>query len=147
MHLAACTIERGGDVARRQAYDPDRGSGDSLRQGGGGAGDERLGAEKTRHANPRMGGVEQGVANAVGFALLEQLLAAEFNKPGHDIVRQYTCAFVGDGCLKEAISHEVRALDGTLCLNKRIELYDNNGISIDGKGEGWCMGDTPVRFE
>ena len=122
------------------------GGGDSLRQGGGGAGDERLGAEKTRYANPRMG-EGQGVANAVGFALLVQLLAAEFKTPGHDIVRYYTCAFVGDGCQKEGISHEVRALADTPCLSKRIDLYDNNGISIDGKCEGWFMDDTPVRFK
>ncbi|SFX62655.1 transketolase [Janthinobacterium lividum] len=93
------------------------------------------------------GPLGQGIANAVGMALSEQLLAAEFNKPGHDIVNHYTYAFVGDGCLMEGISHEVCALAGTLGLNKLIALYDDNGISIDGKVEGWFTDDTPARFE
>lgn len=93
------------------------------------------------------GPLGQGLANAVGMALSEQLLAAEFNKPGHDIVNHYTYAFVGDGCLMEGISHEVCALAGTLGLNKLIALYDDNGISIDGKVEGWFTDDTPARFE
>src|SRR5450830_839947 len=93
------------------------------------------------------GPLGQGIANAVGMALSEQLLAAEFNKPGHDIVNHYTYAFLGDGCLMEGISHEVCALAGTLGLNKLIALYDDNGISIDGKVEGWFTDDTPGRFE
>ncbi|MFZ4876399.1 transketolase [Janthinobacterium sp. Mn2066] len=93
------------------------------------------------------GPLGQGIANAVGMALSEQLLAAEFNRPGHDIVDHYTYAFLGDGCLMEGISHEVCALAGTLGLNKLIALYDDNGISIDGKVEGWFTDDTPARFE
>jgi len=93
------------------------------------------------------GPLGQGIANAVGMALSEYLLAAEFNKPGYDVVDHYTYAFVGDGCLMEGISHEVCALAGTLGLNKLIALYDDNGISIDGKVEGWFTDDTPGRFE
>ncbi|KAB8042248.1 transketolase [Janthinobacterium aquaticum] len=93
------------------------------------------------------GPLGQGIANAVGMALSEQLLAAEFNRPGHEIVDHYTYAFLGDGCLMEGISHEVCALAGTLGLNKLIALYDDNGISIDGKVEGWFTDDTPARFE
>lgn len=93
------------------------------------------------------GPLGQGIANAVGMALSEYLLAAEFNKPGFDVVDHYTYAFVGDGCLMEGISHEVCALAGTLKLNKLIALYDDNGISIDGKVEGWFTDDTPKRFE
>jgi len=93
------------------------------------------------------GPLGQGIANAVGMALSEYLLAAEFNKPGFEVVNHYTYAFVGDGCLMEGISHEVCALAGTLRLNKLIALYDDNGISIDGKVEGWFTDDTPARFE
>jgi transketolase len=93
------------------------------------------------------GPLGQGIANAVGMALAEYLLAAEFNKPGFDVVNHYTYAFLGDGCLMEGISHEVCALAGTLGLNKLIALYDDNGISIDGKVEGWFTDDTPQRFE
>ena len=93
------------------------------------------------------GPLGQGIANAVGMALSEYLLAAEFNHPGLDIVDHYTYAFLGDGCLMEGISHEVCALAGTLRLNKLIALYDDNGISIDGKVEGWFTDDTPARFE
>jgi len=93
------------------------------------------------------GPLGQGIANAVGMALAEWLLASEFNKPGFDVVNHYTYAFVGDGCLMEGISHEVCALAGTLGLNKLIALYDDNGISIDGKVEGWFTDDTPARFE
>ena len=92
------------------------------------------------------GPLGQGIANAVGMALSEYLLAAEFNKPGHDVVDHYTYAFLGDGCLMEGISHEVCSLAGTLGLNKLIALYDDNGISIDGKVEGWFTDDTPQRF-
>jgi transketolase len=93
------------------------------------------------------GPLGQGIANAVGMALSEYLLAAEFNQPGFKVVDHYTYAFVGDGCLMEGISHEVCALAGTLGLNKLIALYDDNGISIDGKVEGWFTDDTPKRFE
>jgi transketolase len=92
------------------------------------------------------GPLGQGIANAVGMALAEYLLAAEFNQPGFDVVDHYTYAFVGDGCLMEGISHEVCSLAGTLRLNKLIALYDDNGISIDGKVEGWFTDDTPGRF-
>ena len=92
------------------------------------------------------GPLGQGIANAVGMALAEYLLAAEFNRPGFDVVDHYTYAFVGDGCLMEGISHEVCSLAGTLRLNKLIALYDDNGISIDGKVEGWFTDDTPGRF-
>jgi transketolase len=93
------------------------------------------------------GPLGQGIANAVGMALSEYLLAAEFNQPGFDVVDHYTYAFLGDGCLMEGISHEVCALAGTLGLKKLIALYDDNGISIDGKVEGWFTDDTPKRFE
>ncbi|SDH03962.1 MULTISPECIES: transketolase [unclassified Duganella] len=93
------------------------------------------------------GPLGQGIANAVGMALAEWLLASEFNKPGLDVVDHYTYAFVGDGCLMEGISHEACALAGTLGLKKLIALYDDNGISIDGKVEGWFTDDTPARFE
>ncbi len=93
------------------------------------------------------GPLGQGIANAVGMALSEYLLAAEFNKPGFEVVDHYTYAFLGDGCLMEGISHEVCSLAGTLGLKKLIFLYDDNGISIDGKVEGWFTDDTPKRFE
>ncbi|HJU99146.1 MAG TPA: transketolase [Burkholderiaceae bacterium] len=93
------------------------------------------------------GPLGQGIANAVGMALSEYLLASQFNKPGFEVVDHYTYAFVGDGCLMEGISHEVCALAGTLGLKKLIALYDDNGISIDGKVEGWFTDDTPKRFE
>ncbi len=92
------------------------------------------------------GPLGQGVSNAVGMALAEKLLAAEFNQAGHDIVDHYTYAFVGDGCLMEGISHEVCSLAGTLRLSKLIVLYDDNGISIDGKVDGWFRDNTPQRF-
>ena len=89
----------------------------------------------------------QGISNAVGMALAEKLLAEEFNRPGHDIVNHYTYVFLGDGCLMEGISHEVCSLAGTLKLNKLIALWDDNGISIDGKVVSWFNEDTPKRFE
>ena len=93
------------------------------------------------------GPLGQGVTNAVGMALAETLLACEFNKPGFTVVDHYTYAFVGDGCRMEGISHEAASLAGALRLNKLIVLYDDNGISIDGKVEGWFRDDTPKRFE
>jgi transketolase len=92
------------------------------------------------------GPLGQGLANAVGMALAEALLAREFNRPGHRIVDHYTYAFVGDGCLMEGISHEACSLAGTLRLDKLIVLYDDNGISIDGHVDGWFADDTPARF-
>ena len=93
------------------------------------------------------GPLGQGLANAVGMALAEALLAAEFNRPEHKLVDHHTYAFVGDGCLMEGISHEVCSLAGTLRLGKLIALYDDNGISIDGKVENWFADDTAKRFE
>ena len=93
------------------------------------------------------GPLGQGLTNAVGMALAERLLAAEFNKPGFNVVDHHTYAFVGDGCLMEGISHEACSLAGALRLSKLIVLYDDNGISIDGKVEGWFLDDTPKRFE
>ena len=93
------------------------------------------------------GPLGQGIANAVGFALAEKTLAAQFNRPDHNIVDHYTYAFLGDGCLMEGISHEVSSLAGTLGLGKLIMFYDDNGISIDGEVEGWFNDDTPKRFE
>jgi transketolase len=93
------------------------------------------------------GPLGQGIANAVGMALAERLLAAEFNRPGLAIVDHHTYVFLGDGCLMEGISHEACSLAGTLRLGKLIALYDDNGISIDGKVQGWFTDDTPKRFE
>jgi transketolase len=93
------------------------------------------------------GPLGQGISNAVGMAIAEKLLAAEFNQPSHDIVDHYTYVFLGDGCLMEGISHEVCSLAGTLGLNKLVCFYDDNGISIDGHVEGWFTDDTPKRFE
>jgi len=93
------------------------------------------------------GPLGQGIANSVGMALAEWLLGNEFNRPGYDVVDHYTYAFLGDGCLMEGISHEVASLAGTLKLNKLIWLYDDNGISIDGRVEGWFTDDTQQRFE
>jgi transketolase len=92
------------------------------------------------------GPLGQGLANAVGLALAERTLAAQFNRPGHAIVNHHTYAFVGDGCLMEGISHEVCSLASTLGLDKLIVFYDDNGISIDGEVEGWFSDDTPARF-
>src|SRR5690349_23155177 len=92
------------------------------------------------------GPLGQGLANAVGFALAERLLAAQFNRPGHDIVDHRTWVFAGDGCLMEGISHEACSLAGVLGLAKLVVFYDDNGISIDGKVEGWFRDDTPMRF-
>ncbi|WP_313054609.1 transketolase [Pseudomonas lopnurensis] len=93
------------------------------------------------------GPLGQGLANAVGFALAEKIMAAQFNRPGHAIVDHNTYVFLGDGCMMEGISHEVCSLAGTLGLNKLIAFYDDNGISIDGEVHGWFTDDTPRRFE
>jgi transketolase len=93
------------------------------------------------------GPLGQGITNAVGMALAEKVLAAHFNRPGHEVVDHYTYVFLGDGCLMEGISHEACSLAGTLGLGKLIAFYDDNGISIDGHVEGWFTDDTPRRFE
>ncbi|WP_018919071.1 transketolase [Vreelandella zhanjiangensis] len=93
------------------------------------------------------GPLGQGFANAVGFAIAEKTLAAQFNRPGHTIVDHNTWCFLGDGCLMEGISHEAASLAGTQQLGKLIALYDDNGISIDGEVEGWFTDDTAKRFE
>ncbi|EOW2397263.1 transketolase [Cronobacter sakazakii] len=93
------------------------------------------------------GPLGQGLANAVGLAIAEKTLAAQFNRPAHEIVDHNTYVFMGDGCLMEGISHEVCSLAGTLGLGKLIGFYDHNGISIDGETEGWFTDDTAKRFE
>ena len=93
------------------------------------------------------GPLGQGISNAVGMALAERLLAAEFNRPGHTVVDHRTFVFLGDGCLMEGISHEVCSLAGVWGLSKLIALYDDNGISIDGDVTGWFRDDTRARFE
>jgi transketolase len=93
------------------------------------------------------GPLGQGLANAVGMALAEKLLADEFNRPGHTIVDHRTYVFLGDGCLMEGISHEACSLAGTWKLHKLVAFYDDNGISIDGQVKGWFNDDTPGRFE
>lgn len=93
------------------------------------------------------GPLGQGIANAVGFAIAEKVLGAQFNREGHQIVDHNTYVFLGDGCMMEGISHEVCSLAGTLGLGKLIAFYDDNGISIDGEVEGWFTDDTPKRFE
>jgi len=103
--------------------------------------DPHLGIETTT------GPLGQGLANAVGMALAEKLLAASFNRPGHEIVDHRTYVFLGDGCLMEGVSHEACSLAGTLKLGKLICFYDDNGISIDGEVHGWFTDDTPRRFE
>ncbi|MEI8672522.1 transketolase [Vibrio sp. SA48] len=93
------------------------------------------------------GPLGQGITNAVGMAMAEKALAAQFNKEGHDIVDHFTYVFMGDGCLMEGISHEACSLAGTLGLGKLVAFWDDNGISIDGHVEGWFSDDTPKRFE
>lgn len=92
------------------------------------------------------GPLGQGLANAVGMAIAEKTLAAQFNREGHGVVDHHTWVFLGDGCLMEGISHEACSLAGTLGLGKLIAVYDDNGISIDGEVEGWFTDDTPQRF-
>ncbi len=103
--------------------------------------DPSLGIETTT------GPLGQGIGNAVGMALAENMLAAQFNRPGFPVVDHFTYFFCGDGCLMEGISHEACSLAGSLQLGKLIGFYDDNGISIDGKVEGWFRDDTPKRFE
>ncbi|UDG80203.1 transketolase [Candidatus Steffania adelgidicola] len=93
------------------------------------------------------GPLGQGIANAVGLAIGERTLAAQFNRPGYNIVDHYTYVFLGDGCMMEGISHEVCSLAGTMKLGKLIAFYDANGISIDGNIDSWFMDDTALRFE
>jgi len=93
------------------------------------------------------GPLGQGLANAVGMAIAEKALAAQFNRDGFNLIDHYTYVFLGDGCLMEGISHEVCSLAGTLGLGKLIAFYDDNGISIDGEVQGWFTDDTPKRFE
>jgi transketolase len=93
------------------------------------------------------GPLGQGIANAVGFAIAERTLAAQFNRDNHDIVNHHTYAFMGDGCMMEGISHEACSLAGTMKLGKLTAFYDDNGISIDGHVEGWFTDDTAKRFE
>lgn len=93
------------------------------------------------------GPLGQGIANAVGMAIAERTMAAQFNRPNHDIVDHHTYVFMGDGCMMEGISHEVCSLAGTLKLGKLVAFYDDNGISIDGHIEGWFSDDTAARFE
>ncbi|RLM28218.1 transketolase [Brenneria alni] len=93
------------------------------------------------------GPLGQGIANAVGLAIAERTLAAQFNRPGHEIVDHHTYTFLGDGCMMEGISHEVCSLAGTMKLGKLTAFYDDNGISIDGHVEGWFTDDTAARFE
>ncbi len=93
------------------------------------------------------GPLGQGIANGVGFAMAEKLLASQFNKPGHDIVDHYTYVFLGDGCMMEGVSHEACALAGTWGLGKLVAFWDDNGISIDGHIEGWYTDDTAGRFK
>ena len=94
-----------------------------------------------------IGPLGQGIANAVGMALAEKMLAAQFNRPGFKVVDHRTWVFLGDGCLMEGISHEACSLAGTLKLGKLVAFFDDNGITIDGDVKGWCADDTPKRFE
>mgnify|MGYP000240568099 CR=1 FL=1 len=93
------------------------------------------------------GPLGQGIANAVGMALAEKVLANRFNRGGHEIVDHHTWVFLGDGCLMEGVSHEACSLAGRMGLGKLIAFWDDNGISIDGEVEGWFTDDTPARFE
>ncbi|WP_243049992.1 transketolase [Dyella sp. RRB7] len=104
-------------------------------------------ASETPGVETTTGPLGQGLANAVGFALAEKVLAAHFNRPGHEIIDHHTYVFLGDGCLMEGISHEVASLAGTWKLGKLVAVYDDNGISIDGEVHGWFTDNTPERFE
>jgi transketolase len=102
---------------------------------------------ETPGAETTTGPLGQGIANGVGMALAEKVLANRFNRGGHEIVDHHTWVFMGDGCMMEGVSHEACALAGTLGLGKLIAFWDDNGISIDGEVEGWFTDDTPARFE
>ena len=102
--------------------------------------------DQTPGVETTTGPLGQGIANAVGMAIAERTLAAQFNRPGHSIVDHRTYCFLGDGCLMEGISHEVCSLAGTLRLGKLIAIYDDNSISIDGATDGWFTDDTAARF-
>ena len=104
-------------------------------------------ASETPGVETTTGPLGQGIANGVGMALAEKVLARRFNRPGHDIVDHHTWVFMGDGCLMEGISHEACSLAGTLKLGKLVAFWDDNGISIDGEVEGWFTDNTPARFE
>jgi transketolase len=104
-------------------------------------------ASETPGVETTTGPLGQGLANAVGFALAEKVLAAHFNRTGHEIINHHTYVFLGDGCLMEGISHEVASLAGTWKLGKLVAVYDDNGISIDGEVHGWFTDNTPERFE
>jgi transketolase len=104
-------------------------------------------ASETPGVETTTGPLGQGLANAVGMALAEKVLARRFNRDGFDLVDHNTFVFLGDGCLMEGISHEVASLAGTLGLGKLVAVWDDNGISIDGEVEGWFTDDTPARFE
>ncbi|MCX7563061.1 transketolase [Xanthomonadaceae bacterium XH05] len=104
-------------------------------------------ANETPGVETTTGPLGQGLANAVGFALAEKLLAQRYNRPEFAVVDHHTYVFLGDGCLMEGISHEVSSLAGTLGLGKLVAIYDDNNISIDGEVEGWFTDDTPRRFE
>lgn len=104
-------------------------------------------ASETPGVETTTGPLGQGLANAVGFALAEKVLAAHFNRPGHEIIDHHTYVFLGDGCLMEGISHEAASLAGTWKLGKLVAVYDDNGISIDGEVHGWFTDNTPERFE
>ncbi|WP_109124246.1 transketolase [Dyella sp. C11] len=104
-------------------------------------------ASETPGVETTTGPLGQGLANAVGFALAEKVLAAHFNRPGHDIINHHTYVFLGDGCMMEGISHEVASLAGTWKLGKLVAIYDDNGISIDGEVHGWFTDNTAERFE
>ncbi len=104
-------------------------------------------ASETPGVETTTGPLGQGLANAVGFALAEKVLADHFNRPGHQVVNHHTYVFLGDGCLMEGVSHEVASLAGTWKLGKLVAVYDDNGISIDGEVHGWFTDDTAKRFE
>jgi len=104
-------------------------------------------ASETPGVETTTGPLGQGFANAVGFALAERVLAAHFNRPGHEVVDHRTWVFMGDGCMMEGVSHEAASLAGTWKLGKLVAIYDDNGISIDGEVKDWFTDDTPARFE